>query len=108
MIFEPEKTLDDYLSDDWVLQNVSTTPERTQKILGLLSVQHKQYGLKNCVTATIYASMGDTLPKVALEISQTHSSFKLWGKEQVIVALSQQRKLKILSLLKTKQKQSMH
>ena len=38
--------------------------------------------------------MGDILPSVALEISQTNSSFKLWGKEQVIVALSRTKEAK--------------
>ena len=35
MVFEPEKKLDDYITDDWVLQNVSTVLERTKIIIGL-------------------------------------------------------------------------
>ena len=38
--------------------------------------------------------MGDTVPTFALEISHTNNSFKLWGKEQVIVALSQTKEAK--------------
>jgi hypothetical protein len=32
--------------------------------------------------------MGDTLPKVATEISQSNSNFKMWDKGQMIVILS--------------------
>ena len=70
------KALDDYISDGWVLQKVDTAPERTQQIPGRLRAQRRQYGLKHRVTAAIHAGMGDTLPSVVLEISQTNSSFK--------------------------------
>ena len=46
--------------------------------------------------------MGDTLPKVALEISQSNSSFKLWGKEQVIVAISRAQKAKDTIIVRNK------
>ena len=32
--------------------------------------------------------MGDTLHKVTMEILDINNSYKLWGKEQVIVALN--------------------
>ena len=80
MVFEPEKSLDDYISDGWVSQSFGTALECTQNIPGCLRAQRKQYGLKPRVITTIHTSMGDTLPKVALEISQNNSSFKLWGK----------------------------
>ena len=38
--------------------------------------------------------MGNTLHIVAMEISDINNSFKLWGKEQVIVALSQIKLIK--------------
>ena len=53
------------MSDVWVSQNVGTVPERPQQIPGNLCAQRRQYGLKRHVTATIHASMGDTLPKDA-------------------------------------------
>ena len=62
----------------------------------------KQYEHKHRVTATIFTSMGDTLPKVASAISQTNSSFELWGKEQVIVALSQTKEAKDTILIENK------
>ena len=34
-----------------------------------VQAQRRQYGLKHHVTSTIHASMGDTLNKVALQIS---------------------------------------
>ena len=39
--------------------------------------------------------MNGTLHKVAMEISDIDNSFKLWGKEQVIVALSRTKLGKI-------------
>ena len=94
MVFEPEKALDNYISDSWVSQNICTALESTHIIPGHFRAQRKQYGLKYRVTATIHANMGDTLPSVAFKISQTNSNFKLWGKEQVIVALSQIKEAK--------------
>ena len=77
MVFELDKNITDYISDGWVSQNVGPAPQRLQQIPGNLRAQRKQYGLKHRVTATIHASMGYALPKVALEISQSNSSFKL-------------------------------
>ena len=51
--------------------------------------------MKHCVTSTMHASMGDTLHKVAMEISNIDNCFKLWGKELVIVTLSQTKLGKI-------------
>ena len=53
-----------------------------------IKAQRRQYGLRLRVTSTIHAAMGDTLIKVAIEISNTDEIFKLWDKAQVIVACS--------------------
>ena len=66
MVFEQEKSIDDYILDGWVSQNVGTASECSQQIPGNIRAQRKQYGLKHRVAATIHASMGDKLPKVTL------------------------------------------
>ena len=38
--------------------------------------------------------MGNTLHKVEMEISDIDNSFKFWGKEQVVVALSRTKLVK--------------
>ena len=59
--------------------------------LGNLNAQRKQYGLKPHVASTVQASMGDTLCRIAIEISSTEMNFKLWDKAQVVVLLSRTR-----------------
>ena len=86
--FDQVKTLQEYIDDGWYETYVSTAPERPiiagNRVQGL----RRQYGLKHRVTSTIHASMGDTLSKVAIQISLDESSYKLWDKAQVIVAIS--------------------
>ena len=50
--------------------------------------ERRQYYLKHHITPTIHASIGDTLKKVAKEISDQHDSFNFWDKVQVIVGCS--------------------
>ena len=58
--------------------------ERTQYIKNYVQARRKQYGLKHYFNSTIHASMGETLHKVAVEISDDG----LWDKAQVVVACS--------------------
>ena len=44
--------------------------------------------MKHCVTSTIHAAMGDTLPIMATEISRNNSNYKMWDKGQMVVILS--------------------
>eukprot|EP00957_Ditylum_brightwellii_P091337 6954403-Ditylum_brightwellii.AAC.1 len=50
-----------------------------------LHAQRTQYGLKHCMTGTIRWTMGDTLPKIAIEISARDNLFKIWDKGQLVV-----------------------
>ena len=58
---------------------------------GSLKGQRKQYGLKHHVTSKVHACQGDTLHRVATEVSYGNSLYKLWGKGQVVVLLSSTR-----------------
>ena len=66
--------------------DIGLAPTRTQAITRYQQAQRQQYGLKHRVTSTIHAAMGDTLSKVAMQITDT--MFELWDKAQVIVAFS--------------------
>jgi hypothetical protein len=86
--WDRDATKQHYLDLGFVEQKVGLAPERTQFLSGDLQAQRRQYGLKHRVTSTIHAAMGDTLTKVAIEISKDDPSFQLWDKAQVVVALS--------------------
>ena len=86
--FDSSKTLDEYVAEGWYETSVSTAQERPIAAGDRVQAQRRQYGLRHRVTSTIHASMGDTLMKVAIQISDANRSFKLWDKAQVIVALS--------------------
>lgn len=85
--FDTSRSIDDYIADGWKVTKVGTAPERTRAVGNHMQAQRRQYGLKHHVTATIHASMGDTLTKVALELNKGD----LWDKAQVIIALSRTR-----------------
>lgn len=84
------KTKANYISEGWTQVKIGTSPEKVYKVSQHVQAQRRQYGLKHRVTSTIHASMGDTLIKVAIEISNM-GVYKLWDKAQVIVALSRTR-----------------
>ena len=86
--YNPDKGKDEYIAEGWRVQKVGTAPERIHKIQNRLQAQRRQYGLRHRVTSTIHAAMGDTLIKVAIEVSNSDSLYKLWDKAQVIVACS--------------------
>ena len=54
------------------------------------------------MTSTIHAAMGDTLTKVAIQV--TDRMFELWDKAQIIVALPRTKIGKTSFLLETKKK----
>ena len=60
--------------------------------------------MKPHVTSTVHASMGDTLCKIATEISFTDINFKLWDKAQVVVLLSRTRYAKDIIFVCNKKK----
>ena len=81
--------------------SVGLSPTRTHTINRYLQGQRTQYGLKHRVTSTIHASMGDTLSKVAIQI--TDSMFELWDKAQIIVALTRTKMGKDIILVGDKE-----
>ena len=86
--FDPNLSKEEYINLGYVEVKVGKAPERIQSIGRSLQGQRTQYGLKHRVTSTIHAAMGDTLVRVATQISNDSTKFKLWDKAQVIVALS--------------------
>ena len=82
--FEPNKEKAAYIREGWKEVKISTAMERTQYIKNYIQARRKQYGLKHYFNSTIHASMGETLHKVAVEISDDG----LWDKAQVVVACS--------------------
>eukprot|EP00957_Ditylum_brightwellii_P099459 7576286-Ditylum_brightwellii.AAC.1 len=68
--------------------SVGLTPEQVQSVGYNLQAQQRHYGLKHHSTSMIHATMCDTLSRVAIEISRDNTSFQLWDKAQVVVALS--------------------
>jgi hypothetical protein len=72
----------------YVEQQVGIAHDQTQLLNNNLQPQRKQYGSKHCITSTIHATMGDTLNRVAIEMSKDDPSSKLWDRVQVVVALS--------------------
>ena len=87
-IFTGDKCEDSYIRDGWKKCLVGIGPENTYSVQGNLKAQRKQYGLRPFVTSTVHACMGDTLIKIATEVSNDVQSFKLWDKAQVVVLLS--------------------
>ena len=88
--FRPGISKQQYFDQGYEEIDVGIAPQRTQyfKKNGQIQAKRKQYGLKHHVTSTIHAAMGDTLPSMSTEISQTHGEFKMWDKGQMIVILS--------------------
>ena len=89
IMYDPNMTEDNYINKGWDKVTVGLPPDRSHKINNYLQAKRRQYGLKHHVTSTIHASMGDTLPRIATQISCSNAIFKLWDKAQIIVLLSQ-------------------
>ena len=81
--------------------DVGLAPVRTQAISRYKQAQRSQYGLKHRITSTIHASMGDTLSKVAMQI--TNSKFELWDKAQLIVSVTRTKIGKNLIFVRDKE-----
>ena len=81
--FDSSKSFQSYLDEGWTEVKIATATERIEYVSGGIQATRKQYGLKHRVTSTIHACMGDTLPKIAIELSLSESEYKLWDKAQV-------------------------
>ena len=84
--FDNDETKEEYIDMGFYEVDVGLAPVRTQAISRYKQAQRSQYGLKHRITSTIHASMGDTLSKVAMQI--TNSKFELWDKAQLIVSVT--------------------
>ena len=73
---------------------VGPAPERTRALKSNTQAKRKQYGLKHRVTSTIHAAQGETLLKMATEISLNDPDFNLWDKGQLVVLLSRTKTAK--------------
>ena len=95
------KTKEEYIEMGFYEVDVGLAPTRTQAISRYKQAQRTQYGLKHRITSTIHASMGDTLSKVAMQI--TDAMFELWDKAQLIVAFTRTKVGKNLILIGDKE-----
>ena len=86
--YDPTYNKESYLEKGFKEVKVGISPERIQSI-GFIHAQHTQYVLRHHVTETIHSGMGDTLVKMATEISTSNPYFKLWDKGQLVVIISQ-------------------
>ena len=91
VIYNRNTDENEYICNGWKKCLVGIAPENTYSVQGNLKAQRKQYGLKPNVTSTVHASMGDTLIKIATEISHNDSNYKLWDKAQIVVIMSRTR-----------------
>ena len=86
--YNPNKSTQQYIDEGWKKIKIGKCRETTQGISSFLQAQRRQYGLRHRVTSTIHSCLGDTVGKVATEIS---SDGDWWDKAQVVVATSRTR-----------------
>ena len=75
-------------SKKWKEVEVGIANEYEIAVPGSLKAQRKQYGLKHHFTSTVHTCQGDTLHRIATEVSYGNSLYKLWDCGQVVVILS--------------------
>ena len=86
--FDANKTRRHYEDEGWKNKYMGEVPNLKYSINMGMRGMRRQYGLKNYVTSTVHACMGDTLHKVVTEISNERHELKLWDKGKIIVLLS--------------------
>ena len=57
VVYENNKTKEEYVDQGFVERSIGVAPERTCNLGGNIQAQRKQYGLKHCVTSTIYINL---------------------------------------------------
>ena len=80
-----------YIQRGWKIELLGVAHTYEIPIPGGMKAICKQYKVKHHVTSTVHACQGDTLHRVATEISYTNKNFTLWDKGQVVVLLSRTR-----------------
>ena len=88
IIFDDEKSKDDYIAEGFKELSIGIAPQWTQHFSNNIQGKRKQYGLKHNVSATIHCAMGDTLTYMATSISNTDQNLNIWDKGQLVVLLS--------------------
>jgi predicted GIY-YIG superfamily endonuclease len=86
--YDPATTLQEYLHAGWREVFVGVGPEKSVCVGNRIKAQRRQYGLRHRFASTVHSSIGYTLMKVGIEVSDKVRSFKLWDKAQVIVVIS--------------------
>ena len=99
--YNENKRKEEYFASGFSEVEIGLAPNRTQSVNRYKQAQRTQYGLRHRVTSTIHAAMGDTLSKVAIQI--TDSMFELWDKAQVIVFLTRTKVGKNVILVRNKE-----
>ena len=88
MVYDCKKFKENYLLEGWKSLEIGVSPPRIIKIDKNIQAERRQFGLKHHITSTIHGSMGDTLKKVAMDISDKYNWLKFWDEAQVIVGCS--------------------
>jgi hypothetical protein len=91
IVFNPIESKECYLDQGFKEIKIGCATERTKWMCNNFQARRRQYGLKHHVTATIHASMGDTISVIATEISSKNSAYKIWEKGMLVVLTSRTR-----------------
>lgn len=91
ILYNKEKSKDEYILEGYVEVKVGVPVTRTKYLSNHIQATRKQYGLRHRVTGTIHSIMGDTLERLACQISILKKLFKLWDKAQLVVLVSRTR-----------------
>ena len=89
--YDVETSEETYVNRGFRKIKIGTAPERACQVRKNIQGIRIQYGLRHFVSGTLHSLMGDTLTKMATEISAHNSNFNLWEKGQLVVLLSRTR-----------------
>jgi predicted GIY-YIG superfamily endonuclease/molybdopterin converting factor small subunit len=90
--FDETMSKQDFLELGFKEVKVGCAPDRIRVLKQNIQARRKQYGLRHRVTNTINASQGETLNRMATEISQHDPNFSVWDKGQLVVLLSRTKR----------------
>ncbi|XP_047738244.1 uncharacterized protein LOC125177549 [Hyalella azteca] len=84
----------DALPNEWPVFAIArrfTIPQKIQ--VHMSKARREQWPFTYFVCTTVHRSIGETLPKLATQISEDNSMFRLWDKNQLLVILSRVQSL---------------
>jgi hypothetical protein len=86
-------TDDDLQKNGWEKVTIGTTPEFEQPFTQAgLRTMRRQYGLQHYVSSTVHGIQGSTLQKLALQVFNKDTHYRLWEKGQLVVLLSRTKR----------------